>query len=127
MNEETQLKYGNFYKTLTGNNILSDNSIYQEEDYCKKCGKVYKSKTSVYDSIHDRDVEFKSSYYPFCGAKCRREWETGKGYYRNREFMNEVWNGKGESYVPGRGYLILYSSNGFKYQRQENGNWYKVA
>jgi hypothetical protein len=126
MNEKTQLKYGEFYKALTGNNIPLDNNTYQEEDYCKKCGKVYKSKTVIYDSIRDRDIEFKSSYYPFCSAKCRREWETGEGYYTHNQFMNEIWK-RGDKYVPGQGYTAFYDKHGYEYKREKDGNWYKVA
>jgi hypothetical protein len=101
--------------------------LYTESDHCKKCGRIFTSRYAYYDGCLERDIEWDSKYSPFCSAKCEREWNTGNGYYRNREFMNEIWNGKGESYIPGKGYLILQGNNGFKYQRQENGNWCKVA
>jgi endogenous inhibitor of DNA gyrase (YacG/DUF329 family) len=101
--------------------------LYTEEDCCEKCGKVYQSKWVIYDVKRDKDIEFKSSYYPFCSARCKRQWTTGEGYYTNGKFLDRIWNGKGESYVEGKGYTVLYDKHGYKYKREKDGNWYKVA
>lgn len=102
--------------------------MYTEEDYCKSCGKIYTSRFAIYNELTDEDNELDSKYNPFCSSRCKKQFYSEQvPYYRNGVFLSERWNGDGENYIIGKGYMVLHSKGGNKYERKKDGNWYKIA